>query len=294
MPCFHPIPATYVFKNAAKRPVPMPKQVPCGKCRGCRAEHARQWRLRMIHEASMHEHNTFITLTYSPENLPLTGSLRPVDFTHFMKRLRRDQRERELPRFNYFQCGEYGEHTSRPHHHAILFGYRFDDAYPWVRRGKHQTHRSDLLDERWGLGHAEIGTFSAATAGYVARYVTKKVGGSLADAHYERLDRETGELIQLKPEYATMSRNPAIALSWFNKYWTDVYPSDFVVIEGKKQKPPLYYDRLLEKRYPPLFEQIKAERRANANTEDNTRSRLASRETCLIARESHLTREPAA
>ena len=23
----------------------------------------------------------------------------------------------------YFQCGEYGEHYARPHHHAIIFGF---------------------------------------------------------------------------------------------------------------------------------------------------------------------------
>ena len=40
-------------------------QLPCGKCLACRLERARQWAVRGFHEAQMHPHSSFITLTYA-------------------------------------------------------------------------------------------------------------------------------------------------------------------------------------------------------------------------------------
>jgi hypothetical protein len=39
----------------------------------------------------------------------------------------------------------------------------------------------------------------------------KKVNGSLKQSHYEVIDYDTGEVVDLKPEYTTMSRRPGIA-----------------------------------------------------------------------------------
>jgi len=41
--------------------------LPCGRCIGCRLERARQWSVRVMHEASLYEENCFVTLTYSEE-----------------------------------------------------------------------------------------------------------------------------------------------------------------------------------------------------------------------------------
>jgi hypothetical protein len=51
----------------------------------------------------------------------------------------------------------------------------------------------------------------------------KKVNGSLKQSHYEVIDYDTGEVVDLKPEYTTMSRRPGIAGDWFDKYKDDVY-----------------------------------------------------------------------
>lgn len=64
-------------------------ELPCGQCIGCRLERSRQWAMRCVHEASMHDNNCFITLTYNPENLPPDGGLIKSDFQKFMKRLRK-------------------------------------------------------------------------------------------------------------------------------------------------------------------------------------------------------------
>jgi len=84
----------------------------------------------------------------------------------------------------------------------------------------------------------------------------KKMTGPNSIA-YEVIDRSTGEIIERPPEYTTMSRRPGIAQAWLEKYWTDIYPGDFVVIDNVKMKPPKYYDQQMEKHQPEIYEQIK-------------------------------------
>ena len=47
------------------------------------------------------------------------------------------------------------------------------------------------------------------------------------------------------PEYCTMSRMPGLGQSWFEKFKSDVYPHDYVVINNFKCKPPRFYDNQL-------------------------------------------------
>ena len=42
----------------------MPLKLPCGQCVGCRLERSRQWAVRCVHEAQMHDRNCFITLRF--------------------------------------------------------------------------------------------------------------------------------------------------------------------------------------------------------------------------------------
>jgi hypothetical protein len=42
-----------------------------------------------------------------------------------------------------------------------------------------------------------------------------------------------------------MSRKPGIGKEWFDKYKSDVYPHDYVVVKKHKIRPPRYYDKLL-------------------------------------------------
>ena len=76
--------------------------------------------------------------------------------------------------------------------------------------------------------------------------MTKKVSGDRAADHYSWITRY-GELVQRKPEFARMSLNPAIGKRWFDRYRSDVYPLDRVIVNGQEAKPPRYYDKLLEK-----------------------------------------------
>lgn len=93
----------------------MALQVPCGKCIGCKSDKAMMWSIRCYHEASLHERNAFVTLTY--EDAP--PALVKEDLQKFFKRARHSFD------FRYFACGEYGEATHRPHYHALIFGQDF-------------------------------------------------------------------------------------------------------------------------------------------------------------------------
>lgn len=258
--------------------------VPCGQCMGCRLERSRQWAVRMMQEASLHEQNCFVTLTYSPAFLPPYGSLVVSDFQKFMKRLRKEITPRKV---RFFHAGEYGEKLGRPHYHACLFGFDFDDRVPFTMRGEHRVCRSQLLERLWPFGISEVGSLTFESAAYVARYVTKKVTGRAAEDHYGVVDGVTGEVVQLQPEYATMSRRPGIGAEWYSRYGKEVYPTDEVVMRGRSMKPPRAYDVRLEKEDPTLFAKVKEKRlleRAARGLKDSTAKRLAVREEVTKSR----------
>lgn len=243
-------------------------------------ERARIWAVRCVHESKLYRENCFLTLTYSPEKLPPLGSLRPKDFTLFMKRLRKSIHPAKI---RFFQCGEYGEKLLRPHHHCIIFGWWPPDAVMLKKTGKTTLYTSPLIEKLWGNGFITVGMVNYESAGYVARYVLKKVNGDHADSHY------MGKI----PEYTTMSRRPGIGNAWIKKYYNDVYKSDELVYGlGKITKAPRYYDKIFEKEFPEEFEKIRKERVKTAvNGEYNAPDRVRVREKLLRARLSNLDRK---
>lgn len=256
--------------------VDKPMEVPCGQCIGCRLERSRQWAIRCMHEASLYSDNSFITLTYSDEHLPTDMGLRLSDFQKFMKRLR----FKYGSNIRFYHCGEYGDTTGRPHYHACLFNHDFPDKKFWTIRNGNRVYRSAELEKLWPFGLSEIGDVTFQSAAYVARYIMKKVNGDNADEHYTWFDRVTGEIVRRPSEYTTMSRRPGIGSGWFEKYKTDVYPHDRVIVKGQKMRPPRYYDRMYEIIAPDKLRDLKILRVKNAkkHLDDNTSARLNVRE----------------
>lgn len=266
MPCYHPLPAwkgvNAVGDSAVAFGVIPPAhfskfaviEIPCGRCIGCRLEKSRQWAMRCVYEASLYESNSFVTLTYSDDNLPGLGSLVPDDLSAFMKRLRR-RIEPEAVRF--YGCGEYGSLTERPHYHAILFNYLpsdLDDEEVKTADGTVKTiRRSKFLDDVWGLGHVAVGSVTFESCAYVARYFLKKFTGPGAAEHYE------GRV----PEFSRMSRRPGIASAWFDQFMPDVTNTDTCLSRGHPCKPPRFFDKCLERIDAALFAEIKAQRAAD-------------------------------
>lgn len=259
------------------------RRLPCGKCEGCLLERSRQWAVRCMHEASLHEANSFITLTYSDEHVPVGGTLDREAMPLFFKRLRKKARVR------YFQCGEYGSLTRRPHYHALVFGFGFPDRAQWAERRGLPVWRSELLERLWPFGLSELSDVTFESAAYVARYCVKK----LARAERERVALDTGELYEIEPEYATMSRSPGLGRGWIDKFQGDVFPSDEVVSRGAVMKPPRYYVDVVEAKDPEVVSEVRRKRflLGLGRMQENGPLRLPAREVCARSRLNSFKRE---
>lgn len=289
MPCYHPLTAyrtslgEILFHDSKKHDIVNQLTLPCRQCIGCRLERTRQWAMRVMHEASLHRQNTFATITYADEHLPAGGSLNHGDVQLFLKRLRHHAKTE----VSFYMCGEYGRTNPRtgmkdgglyrPHYHICLFNWRFPDEKYWTTRGENKTYKSAMLDQLWGKGNTETGTLTWDSAAYVTGYITQKLTGPMAKLYGERA-----------PEYNKMSLRPAIGLRWLQKYKTDVYPHDYVIVNGKESKPPRYYDQLFQKNDPETWRKIALERELDAmdRAQDNTPERLRAKETVAKARQA--------
>nr|UXQ88137.1 MAG: replication initiation protein [Microvirus sp.] len=311
MTCFHPIAAwrsTENTPNGKKRIVfkqsensLLPITLPCGRCIGCKLERSLMWAIRSVHEAQLKPQNCFITLTYAPEHLPSDGSLLKSHFQTFMKSLRKDYPPRTI---RYFMCGEYGTKPQtldmltapgklhRPHYHACLFGIDFPDKIIHEEKEGILLYTSEILTNHWDKGFCTIGELNFDTAAYTARYITKKITGDLAADHYTTTCPTTGQTIHLEPEYTTMSRRPGLAKEWYEKYKSDIYPSDFLIYQGKTIKTPRYYDNIYDVDDPEALQEIKHKRKARAKTrsKDSTPERLAVREKIQLLNFNKLIR----
>jgi hypothetical protein len=281
MACYHPI-KVGVPKDSFRPGGPkiwVEQTVPCGHCLGCRADQARDWSIRIMHETQMHEQSWFLTLTYSNEEIPTNGSLNPAHLQAFFKALRRDHPPKSI---SYYACGEYGERTQRPHYHAVLYGVDFLDRAFLRHPSSGPVWRSQTLESYWPHGLSEFSTVTPGSAAYVAGYVRKKVSQKADPNHYTRVDPDTGELIELTKEFNRMSLKPAIGKRWIEKYWSEVYPTDQVVVAGRTFRPPRYYDKWMDQHHPHLMFNVRFNRDRNA--EFIAREKLAAKEKIHAAR----------
>ena len=239
-------------------------EVACGSCRGCRADHAKQWQLRCIHEASLHERNSFLTLTYNDENLPVGGTLRHSDFQKFMKRLRKYIAPQ---RVSYYMVGEYGGRIGRPHYHCLLFGYDFDDKKIAQRKKSYTVYRSDTLGKIWTNGFNTVGEVNAKTAGYCTKYMVDKY----TNKDPEEVKKYYGGRM---PPYAKMSTRPPIGKEWIRRYGAESYTFDSVIHNGKECPIPRGYDRFFRPEDPDAVRKAQRQRRRLAgDVTDDARRR---------------------
>lgn len=311
MPCYKPLKA---YKTPTGKIIfydsPGVKEfpIPCQRCIGCRLDKSKEWAMRCMHEASLHDQNSFITLTYNDKNLPYNTSLVKEDVQKFFKRLRKRIQPKKI---RYYYCGEYGDKNGRPHYHILLFGYNYPD---WVRLphkspSGRDLYTSPILEKDWKLGFVQIGDVTYESAAYTARYIMKKVMGKGKDEidpktglkPYERYayDELTGEVTgihEILPEYTSMSRgrrsdnNGGIGYRWHTRYSSDTY-KDSITVNGFPNKVPRYYDQLLQEKNPDLADDIKAQRALKAyESTDNSPDRLKAREKVAKAKTTKLTR----
>lgn len=200
-------------------------QLPCGKCSGCQSDKSMYWAIRMYHEASLHEKNSFVTFTYRD---PAPEVLCKKHLQDFFKRARHHYD------FRYFAVGEYGSNTRRPHYHAIIFGEDFlGGAYTISDTLKGNA----FLESLWKEGMCSVGSVTMASCCYVAGYVNKKVGD-----------------MDMSP---IMSRRPGIGYEYLKLYKDDMLRTGSVTIEGKELPLPQRYLQWFEEEFSDLKKERK-------------------------------------
>lgn len=252
--------------------------LPCRTCVGCRSDNAKMWSLRAYHELTCHKRNCFITLTYNDESQyviddPLCRhSLRYKHFQNFMKRLRKEFPDEHI---GYIVSGEYGCKDGRAHWHAILFGFDFPDKVEIYRSKGFPHYKSEILERLWSIydrdtdtyfpiGYVDLCDVDYDCCSYVAQYVFKKLDDlkSHPIVDYD----EDGEPIYLEdkaPPIVRSSKNPAIGLTWFNKYGDNAVQKGFCVnpkTKCSRVKTPAYYYSKFEQRRPEEYKKINDER----------------------------------
>jgi len=272
MPCTNPIIAFYPIKPdkngnhkimfTKKEGIEkIPLKIPCGNCISCRLYRAHEWAMRCVLEASLYKHNSFVTLTYSPENLPENGTLVKKHVQQFLKNLRQIYAPQII---RFYLSGEYGEKLGRPHYHVLLFNLEFEDKEYLRTENGNKYYRSKTLERAWKKGFSDISEVTYNSAKYVAKYIMKKQNGEAGKTHYQIIDQETGEITgHLLPEFSQQSLKPGIGKDWFMKNYTWVTREDEIRIEGKSRKIPKYFLRVLRKLEPEKYDEILKTRRRN-------------------------------
>ncbi len=270
-------------------------QVPCGKCLSCRLENARQTAIRCVHEASMFENNCFITLTYNNENL---GNNR-LDYRHFQKFVKdlryhlfsellekmypklSQEHQRQLWRgipkerrdeiygtikTSIFCTGEYGDKSKRCHWHALIFNWEpSDKAHKYTSARGDRVYSSEILDRLWGRGITEFGAVTFESAGYCARYATKKLMHGKDGHEFEPISRR--------------SSKQAIGKSWITKYYKEVFHNGFIVLpDGTQSGIPRYYEKWLKKYQPEEWTRYVTQLKSKIITEAITKEEKVSLE----------------
>lgn len=269
-----------------KRGFDFPQAIPCGQCIGCRRRKQVAWGTRCYLESTMHESNSFYTLTYSEDQLPDDGGLHYEDFQLFMKRLRFCAKQRI--RF-YVGC-EYGDRNGRPHFHVIFFGWAPPDG---SARSSESSVVSPYLEGIWGKGFVQGMLLQPAQCLYVAKHNVDKLTGEPAKLAYVRKHRVSGELVEVRAPFGVMSRGGrsgrGIGGEWMERFIGDVSVDDRdgVVVEGRLVPLPRYFDDIIAKVDPALAARRETSRQLKAISPaavwDSSPERLAVRERVALA-----------
>lgn len=258
----------------------------CGECEGCRMEYSRQWAMRCSLEASLHEANYFVTLTYDEEHLPTnsysvkfnkeTGEITHDGYSHplnsyhlrqFLTKLRRHyEYYYDWHGIRQYSAGEYGSKSGRPHYHLLLFNCPIFDLQLHHRNFEGSPlYTSETLSKLWPHGFVIVGELTFKSAAYVSRYVLKKQKGKQAKDFYEQFD--------ILPEFNTCSTNPyGIGYGYYLDHKEEIYEDDHVTLfNGEKViqlPPPKYFDGKFKIENPELYNDIRQRRmeRAAAKT----------------------------
>lgn len=203
----------------------------CGRCMPCRIQRRRIWEHRISLETNLLPDNSFLTLTYSDQAMPVNGSglgtLEPKHLQDWIKRLRlaykihistlTSLRQQQSPSTNfdaqplnntlrYYAVGEYGDETFRPHYHAAIFGLPTCSRQLSPRSKPCSCTTCTMVRTTWGHGHIHVGNLEPASARYLAGYIEKKMTRT-----------DDPRLAGRHPEFSRMSLKPGIGYNYMHE-----------------------------------------------------------------------------
>ena len=251
------------FQEPKSLPYYKEVRIPCRKCFECVQSYSTNWAIRCSLEASTHEKNCFVTLTYDNEHLK---DISVKEMQKFIKRLRKYLGNDKV---RYFACGEYGEHTGRPHYHVILFGVDFADSRQFLKRDRrgNPIYTSPVLSRLWKFGFHSIGAVTYDTAKYCAKYMQKF---NLKDG---------------KKAFTIQSRKPAIGYSYAMEHSESISKTGKVYINGREYNVPYQFKKWYSKRLDKAFCAVSLENvRKEVHTFDYVYKKARERREKLIAK----------
>lgn len=213
--------------------------LPCGRCLGCKVDKARDWSTRCVLESSYYPFSSFITLTYNDQHLPSDGKVHREDINQFIDKLKYRGFN-----FRFFGCAEYGSSNHRPHYHLITFGYQPDDLVKHsVGSDGNFLFTSKFLESVWSKGFVLVGSASKQSAGYVARYTTKKLGDDdsfiFMSSHpgigYQYLVDHAKEIVSTDKVYGEFGESGTAPVPrYFNRFLAEWFPEEYQVLQAKR------------------------------------------------------------
>lgn len=164
--------------------------VPCGRCYQCRNQAVDDWTVRNFSEYKSSLYTYFYTLTFSNDHICHFRGLNCFSKEYiqlFLKRLRK-----RLASFDdrivlrYFISSELGEHTHRPHYHALFYITLRSDSNKEFSLSSRQFQK--FVRDSWQFGFVRAGdnlglVNSAACIKYVVKYLLK------TDTYYNKFAR---------------------------------------------------------------------------------------------------------
>lgn len=205
---------------------------PCGHCKACLSNKRNEKALRAFLESKDTKYSSFLTLTYSDDNLPYTkdglATLSKNQFDDFMKRLRSYYYEKNI-KIRYLASGEYSPKL-RPHYHICCFGLSVDDFLSRCKHYHQNSHGIVCEDfQGWQKGGILLQPFSFETAFYVSKYIVKQNR------------KKEFEKLGLEPEFVSQSRRPGLGYNYAVTHKEKLYNDGFIRCNGKKFKIPRYF-----------------------------------------------------
>ena len=151
-------------------------QIPCGRCKECLDNRARNWQIRLAEEIPLTQYNYFITLTFAPEELGTLcrktrlGEVNPlmgVAIRRMLERWRKDHKK-SLKHWFITELGHEG--TERIHAHGLILSNQpleFEKIEQkkdgWLCKWKY-----------WRYGNVFVGDWvNNQTINYLMKYVCK-------------------------------------------------------------------------------------------------------------------------